>query len=76
MEEGRTNRISDGNVPRMNFNRDNGKVYVNANDPQNADNNVRFRREVSRKGALSSFLRVRDPAIGHFGNFHELLCDA
>lgn len=41
-------RLPDGNVPRVNFNRDNGKVYVNADNPQNADDNVRFRREVSR----------------------------
>ena len=67
MEEGRANRLSDGNVPRVNFDRDNGKVYVNANNPQNTDDNVRFRREVSRKGASCSFLRnERNPTTHHF----------
>ena len=65
-EKGKTNRLSDGNVPTVNYNPDNGKVYVNANDPQNANDNVRFRREVSREGALCSFLRHEvEPAVCH-----------
>lgn len=57
-EKGRTNRLPDDKVPYVNFNRSNGTVNVNRYDVQNANDNVRFRREVSRKqGALRSFLR-------------------
>ena len=40
-------RNSNGNVPNVNFNPDNRKVYVNWNNPDNANDNVRARSEVS-----------------------------
>ena len=48
MDEAWHNELPDGNVPYVNFNRNDGTVNVNHNDVQNADDNVRFRREVSR----------------------------
>lgn len=76
-EEGKTNRLPDDKVPYVNFNPNNGTVNVNHNDVLNADDNVRFRREVSRiKGASRSFLRIANPAICHFGDFYELFREA
>lgn len=40
-------RYSDGNVPNVDWNRDNRKVYVNWYNPQNRNANLRCRVEVS-----------------------------
>jgi hypothetical protein len=42
-------RYSDGNVPNVNWNSDNRKVNVNWYNPDNADDNIRSRSEVSAK---------------------------
>ena len=39
-------RNSDGNVPNVNFNSDNRKVYVNCYNLDNANGNLRSRSEV------------------------------
>ncbi|MFH1170376.1 MAG: hypothetical protein V1704_02355 [Candidatus Vogelbacteria bacterium] len=41
-------RDSDGNVPDVNWNRDNRKLYVNSHNPRNRNANLRARQEVSR----------------------------
>lgn len=40
-------RNSDGNVPNVNFNLANGKVYVGYYNPDNCNDNLRSRSEVS-----------------------------
>jgi hypothetical protein len=40
-------RNSDGNVPNVNWNSDNRKVYVNWYNPDNCNDNLRSRSEVS-----------------------------
>jgi hypothetical protein len=40
-------RNSDGNVPNVNWNPDNRKVYVNWYNPDNSNDNLRSRSEVS-----------------------------
>ena len=40
-------RNSDGGVPSVNYNPDNRKVYVNYYNPDNANDNLRSRSEVS-----------------------------
>ena len=40
-------RNSDGNVPNVNYNVDNRKVYVNWYNPSNSNSNIRARAEVS-----------------------------
>lgn len=40
-------RYQDGNVPNVNWNPDNGKLKVNWYNPQNANDNLRSRAEVS-----------------------------
>jgi len=45
-------RNSDGNVPRANFNRDNGKVYVNNDNPMNRNAISGSRRIVSNDLAV------------------------
>jgi hypothetical protein len=42
-------RYQNGNVPNVNWNSDNGKLNVNAYNPQNANDNLRARAEVSGK---------------------------
>ena len=41
-------RNSDGNVPNVNWNSDNDKLQVNWNNPDNANDNLRGRVEVSK----------------------------
>jgi hypothetical protein len=40
-------RNRDGNVPRVNWNPDNRKIYVNWYNPDNSNDNLRSRSEVS-----------------------------
>jgi hypothetical protein len=40
-------RNSDGNVPNVNWNSDNAKLQVNWNNPDNRNDNLRARAEVS-----------------------------
>lgn len=40
-------RNRNGNVPNVNWNLDNRKVYVNYYNPDNSDDNLRSRSEVS-----------------------------
>jgi len=66
-KRGNTSVLPGDNVPYVNFNRNDGTVNVSYNDVQKANDNVRFRREVSREqGALRSFLRISNPAICFF----------
>ena len=44
-------RNADGNVPSVNLN-DDGNVNVNYWNPQNANDNLRFRLEISRNKGL------------------------
>lgn len=51
-------RNSDGNVPNVNWNSDNDKLQVNWYNPDNANDNLRGRSEVSKiknKGFLNPF---------------------
>lgn len=62
-------RNRDGNVPNVNWNADNRKLNVNWYNPQNANDNLRSRAEVSGKGPLCGgpFLPEKFyPAIHHF----------
>ena len=70
--EMRHKRTADGNVPNVNWN--DGKVRVNNWNLDNANDNVRFRPEVSRtQGVLNSFLRYKfEPAVCHFGNLNQM----
>lgn len=47
-------RYSDGDVPNVNFNRNNGKVYVNRYNPDDANDNLRSREK----------FRITSPFIG------------
>lgn len=43
-----SSRYSDGNVPNVNWNSDNDKLNVNWYNPDNANDNLRGRVEVSK----------------------------
>lgn len=45
-------RNSDGNVPNVNWNSSNDKLNVNWNYPDNANDNLRSRAEVSKNKEL------------------------
>ena len=66
-------RYSDGNVPNVNWNRDNRKVYVNWYNVDNANDNLRTRAEVSSlKEPCWLFLCVSQPSQTHFRNFLQI----
>jgi len=52
-------RNSDGNVPNVNWNADNRKLYVNWCNPENRNGNLRTRAEVFSKRAITAlFVRI------------------
>lgn len=61
-------RNRDGNVPNMNWNADNRKLNVNWYNPQNANDNLRARAEVSGKALFGGFFlsEIFYPAVYHF----------
>jgi hypothetical protein len=63
-------RNSDGNVPNVNWNPENRKLYVNWTNRDNRDANLRSRSEVfAPSPPLWRVLRVFEPASRHFRNF-------
>lgn len=61
-------RNRDGNVPNVNFNPDTGKVNVDWNNPDNRNDNIRARAEVSGDSSVSAGLcaYIPDPSVHHF----------
>ena len=51
-------RNSDGNVPNVNWNTDNRKLHVNWNNPDNRNDNLRARAEVSEQIKETSTILV------------------
>ena len=66
-------RYADGDVPNVNWN--NGKMKVNRYNPDNANDNLRLREEVSQKSRVNRdfwtmrLLQIFYPAVCHFRNF-------
>ena len=69
-------RNRNGDVPNVNWNRVYGKLYVNAYNASNRNDNLRPRAEISKKGLLKrgSFLfKIFYPAASHLRDRLQIL---